>query len=191
MDIYKTVDNNDLDWGSIYKIAQDDHSHYLWENYQRIDLDTYEHMIVNVRDGIPAAFHGIYNNGRWPSNVSRFCNRAYITPHFRSQGQGLEITYKNIKYVLDNYSRWNKEVLFISRGVQYDNVRISWKKFEKFCEFLVKNTGYNLIWDEFLYKCCANDCKECYQFCVWYDPLDRKSTLDIPKITQKQWEQLS
>lgn len=191
MDLYKTVDSTDSDWQHIYQTAQQDRDHGLWENYQKIDLDTYEHMIVNIRNGDPAAFHGIYNNGRWPSNVSRFCNRAYISPHFRKLGQGLEITHKNIKYVLDNYSRWNKDILFISRGVQYDDVGVSWKKFEKFCKFLVKNTGYDLVWDDRLYQCCVNNCKDCYQFCVWYDPLGARKTVGIPNISQNQWELLS
>jgi hypothetical protein len=179
------------EWQNLYKISQEDRSHKLWENYQTIDMAGYETMILTMCGDLPASFQGIYNNGRWPKNVSRFCNRAYINPHFRQSGHGLEITWRNVKYTLDNYHDWKKDVLFISRGVQYDNVHVSWKKFEKFCDFLVKNTGYDLIWDNFLYKCCANECKECYQFCVWYDPLNIRQTLDIPKVSQKQWEQLS
>jgi hypothetical protein len=189
-DIYKSVTDLDLDWSYIKDIAKEDKSHHLWANYQSINLKTYEHMIVNVRNNTPAAFHGIYNNGRWPSNISRICNRAYITPYFRNLGQGLEITWKNIKYVLDNYDQWNKDVLFISRGVQYDNVSISWRKFEKFCKFLVKNTGYPLIWDDRLYQCCPNLSKDCYQFCVWHDPKYLKKSLNIESITMKEWEKL-
>jgi hypothetical protein len=187
MDIYKTVDALDSDWLSIYKIAQEDQTHWLWENYQKIDLGTYEHMIVNLRNNESAAFHGIYNNGRWPKNVSRFCNRAYINPKFRDLGEGLEITWKNIKYVLDNYDTWNKEVLFISRGVQYDNIEVSWKKFQKFCKFLIKNTGHDLKWDDRLYQCCASECKDCYQFAVWYDPKNLKDGLEIKSISQQEW----
>lgn len=190
-DLYKTINESDLDWKIIEEIAKNDRSHWLWENYQDFDLNSYEHMIVNVRDQIPAAFHGIYNNGRWPDNVSRFCNRAYINPYFRNRNEGLEITWKNIKYVLDNYSQWNKDVLFISRGVQYNNAEISWRKFNKFCIFLVKKTGYNLQWDDFLYQCCCNQSKDCYQFCVWYDPKDIKNTVNIPKISQKDWKLLN
>ena len=101
INIYKEINKDDVDWIELYKIAQDDKTHWLWENYQNINLDDYEHMIVNIRDGIPAAFHGIYNNGRWSSRISRFCNRAYINPYFRKKGKGLEITSKNIKYVLE------------------------------------------------------------------------------------------
>lgn len=190
MDRYCLVENNSAEWQTIYKIAQHDHTHDLWENYQSIDISTYEHMIVNIRDGVPAAFHGIYNNGRWPDNVSRFCNRAYINPYFRDLGQGLEITCKNIKYVLDNYDQWNKDVLFISRGVQYDNPKVSWRKFQKFCDFLIEKTGYNLIYDDRLYQCCSNSCKDCYQFCVWYDPLNIKNNLSIHSISQDEWNNL-
>jgi hypothetical protein len=190
MDIYKTVDNSDPDWQSIYKIAQEDQSHRLWENYQKIDLSSYEHMIVNIRDGEPAAFHGIYNNGRWPDSVSRFCNRAYINPKFRDQKEGLEITWKNIKYVLDNYDIWGKDLLFISRGVQYNDVSTSWKKFQQFCKFLVKKTGYNLVWDDRLYQCCSSECKDCYQFAIWYDPFNIKNQTDIKNISQSEWSLL-
>lgn len=186
-DQYVSVDADSPEWLELYKIAQEDKSHWLWENYKNIDLSTYEHMIVNIRNDIPAAFHGIYNNGRWPGNVSRICNRAYINPYFRDLGQGLEITYKNIEYVLDNYLRWNKDVLFISRGVQYNNVEVSWKKFQKFCTFLIEKTGYELIYDDRLYQCCPAACKDCYQFCVWYDPKDLRKSTEIAQISMQQW----
>lgn len=189
-DLYKIVTDNDSDWEALKQIAKDDRTHSLWENYQKFDLNTYEHMIVNIRDDIPAAFHGIYNNGRWPENISRICNRAYINPYFRELQQGLEITYKNISYVLENYDRWGKDILFISRGVQYDNARVSWKKFQKFCDFLIRKTGFNLEYDNYLYQCCANPTKDCYQFCVWYDPKGLKNSLDLSKITVDQWIQL-
>jgi hypothetical protein len=177
-------------WEEIYKIAQEDRDHELWENYQKIDLVTYETMVLTTCDGLPASFQGIYNNGRWPANVSRFCNRAYINPHFRKLGKGLEITWRNIKYTLDHYDQWGKDVLFISRGVQYDNPEISWRKFQKFCEFLIKNTGYNLVYDDRLYQCCSTACKDCYQFCVWYDPKNLKKTLNIDNITIDRWKLL-
>jgi len=178
-------------WEAIYKIAREDVGHGLWENYQHIDLNTYECMILTELDGIPASFQGIYNNGRWPANVSRFCNRAYINPYFRNQGLGLEITWQNVKYTLDNYERWGKDVLFISRGVQYHNVDVSWRKFKKFCEFLIKNTGYNLVYDDRLYQCCPSSCKDCYQFCVWYDPLNIKNDLSIHSLSQDEWNNLT
>jgi len=190
MDQYFLANNDTVEWKKLYAIAQADKDHMLWENYQDINLDTYEHMIVTVRNGEPASFQGIYNNGRWPSNVSRFCNRAYINPYFRNLGQGLEITHNNVKYTLDNYARWGKDVLFISRGVQYDNAEISWRKFQKFCKFLIKNTGYDLTYDDRLYQCCANNCKDCYQFCVWYDPMGTTEYLNIPSISKDEWQQL-
>jgi len=177
-------------WEEIYKIAQEDRGHHLWENYQKIDLSTYETMVLTTCGNLPASFQGIYNNGRWPKNVSRFCNRAYINPHFRQLGHGLEITWRNIKYTLDNYDHWSKDVLFISRGVQYDNPEVSWRKFQKFCEFLIKNTGYNLVYDSRLYQCCTSACKDCYQFCVWYDPKKLKNTLNIESVSIEKWKQL-
>jgi hypothetical protein len=189
-DTYQTLHDSTAEWEEIYAIAQADKSHGLWENYQKINLADYEAMIVNIRDGQPAAFHGVYNNGRWPSNVSRICNRAYITPYFRNLGQGLEITSKNIKYALDNYEQWGKDVLFISRGVQYDNPEVSYKKFVKFCKFLEKTTGYTLEYDDWLYQCCPSKCKDCFQFCVWYDPKGLRKTLEIPKINKDHWTHL-
>lgn len=177
-------------WEEIYKIARDDRSHILWENYQNIDITQYETMVVTTCEGKPASFQGIYNQGRWPTNVSRFCNRAYINPYFRAQGHGLEITWRNIKYTLDNYDKWNKDVLFISRGVQYDNAEISYKKFQKFCEFLIEKTGYQLVYDDKLYQCCPKSCKDCYQFCVWYDPKNCKNTLEIANVSIEQWSLL-
>jgi len=188
-DLQITVTTDSPEWQSIYKIAQNDRSHNLWENYQKINLDEYEHMIVNTLDDIPVSFHGIYNNGRWPSNFSRFCNRAFIVPEYRENKSGLRITSNAIKYVLDNYDDWGKDVLFITRGVQYDNVEISWKKFEKFVQFLKNTTGYtDLTYNDRLYKCCKSGCKECYQFAVWYNPLGVSNS--IPSISMTTWANL-
>jgi hypothetical protein len=176
------------EWETIYEIARNDQDHPLWENYQNINLADYDAMIINVRDGIPAAFHGVYNNGRWPDNVARICNRAYINPYFRDQGKGLEITADNIKYVLSLYKLWKKDVLFITRGVQYDNPAISYRKFEKFAKFVSETTGYNLEFDNRLYKCCPSESKDCYQFALWYDPKGIRKSLDIKSIEIPQWE---
>lgn len=189
MDEYKIINSSIPEWDNIYNIAKQDREHDLWENYQTIKLDEYEAMIVNIRDGVPAAFHGVFNRGRWPSNFSRICNRAYINPHFRNLGQGLDITSQNIKFSLDNYDRWGKDVLFITRGVQYNNVNVSWRKFEKFVAFLKKTTGYtNLTYDDRLYKCCNSGCKDCYQFAVWYNP--KNIDIDIKSVTQYTWKAL-
>jgi hypothetical protein len=189
-DEYQIIRSSTPVWEEIYSIAQQDKQHELWENYQTINLAEYEYMIVNVRDGIPAAFHGVFNKGRWPDNVSRICNRAYINPYFRKLGKGLEITSKNIKFVLDNYDVWDKDVLFISRGVQYDNASVSWRKFDKFCKFVMKYTGYTLVYDNRLYQCCPSSCKDCYQFCVWFDPKNLKNALEIPNISIEDWNKL-
>lgn len=187
---YLLVNNQTPEWQYIYDIARNDKTHGLHDNYSNINLDTYEHMVVNVRDNVPVAFHGIYNNGRWPSNVSRFCNRAYIVPDKRGSSEGLRITGDNIKYVLDNYDKWNKDVIFISRGVQYDNPSVSYKKFVKFVKFVSDYTGYQLEFDDKLYQCCNNESKDCYQFCVWYDPKQIRHTLDIKRINIEDYSSL-
>lgn len=187
---FYNLNNSTPEWEELYRIAQNDKEHLLWENYQNIDLNTYESMILTTCGDLPASFQGIYNNGRWPSNVSRICNRAYINPYFRNKGLGLEITWRNIEYTLDNYNRWGKDVLFISRGVQYNNAEVSWRKFEKFCKFLIEKTGYTLTYDSNLYQCCPSECKDCYQFCVWYDPKNLKNSLNIQQMPIEQWQQL-
>ena len=186
LEFHNLTRSNDL-WQEIYDVAKNDQSHALWENYQEIDIEQYETMIVTTCQGKPASFQGIYNQGRWPNNVSRFCNRAYINPHFRNLGAGLEITWRNVKYTLDHYDSWNKDILFISRGVQYDNIETSFKKFEKFCKFLIEKTGYKLDYDDRLYQCCPKFCKDCYQFCVWYDPKDLRKSTEIAQISMQQW----
>lgn len=188
LDTYEVIQSSTPRWEEIYSIAQHDKDHLLWENYQDIKLSQYEQMIVFVRDGITVGFHGIYNNGRWPTNFSRICNRAYICPQFREIGQGPEITSNNIKFVLEKYETWGKDVLFISRGVQYDNPKVSWRKFEKFCQYIIKTTGYKFTYDNKLYQCCATSCKDCYQFCLWYNP--KGVDITVPSISIEQWNSL-
>jgi len=190
MNNYIITNNSCKEWETIYEIARNDHSHPLWENYQDIDITEYQAMIINIRNGIPAAFHGVYNGGRWPVNTARICNRAYINPYFRDLGQGLEITAENIKYALSLFGYWRKDVLFITRGVQYDNPEVSHRKFEKFAEFVIERTGFKLDYDDKLYKCCENETKDCYQFALWYDPKGIRKSLDIKSIEISQWKNL-
>lgn len=188
IDTYEVITASTPRWEEVYEIAQKDTSHRLWENYQTIKLHEYDHMIVTYRGEDPIGFHGIFNNGRWPKHFARICNRAYITPHFRNLGHGLEITSRNIKFVLDRYDQWGKDVLFISRGVQYDNPEISWRKFEKFCKFIVESTGHTLTYDNKLYQCCPTACKDCYQFCLWFNP--KNVEINVPSVSIEEWKLL-
>lgn len=190
MNTFIHVNNNSPEWEYVYNIAKNDNTHGLWGNYQNIDLDEYETMVVTLRDNEPAAFHGIFNNNRWPTNISRICNRAYILPKFRDNNEGLDITSVSIKYVLDNYDKWGKDILFISRGVQYNNPAISYKKFEKFNRFVEQSTGYKFKYTDRLYRGCKDNCKECFQYFLFYDPKDLLDTIHIDTISQDEWVSL-
>jgi len=188
---FQIITHSTPEWEHIYKIAQEDQTHELWENYQKINLDDYIAMIVYLQDGIPGAFHGVYNNGRWPDNVARIGNRAYIAPHLREQKNGFLIAAKNIKFALDNYDKWGKDVLFMSKPMQYNNVETSWKKFQMYSKWWTKSTGYEWVCDDRIYQSCPAECKDCYQFCTWYDPKNLKNTLDIKSLEAKEWYNLS
>jgi hypothetical protein len=187
-DEFQLVTKDSTEWLSIYEYARNDKSHELWENYQNIDLDTYEHMIVQLRDNKPISFHGIFNNNRWPNNVSRVCNRLYTLPEYRDLK--CSTTGDSIKFDCDNYDKWGKDILFISRGIQYSDIQTSYKKFALSVRWARKFTGYNWVHDDRLYKCCNNECKDCYQFCLWYDPKNIRDTLDIHSISIDEWNLL-
>jgi hypothetical protein len=173
-------------WETIYKTAREDVDNPLHSNYTNINLQDYERMIIHMDGTTPAAFHGIYNNGRWQSNVSRVCNRMYTARPYRDVMS--TIAGDSARYDFANYELWGKDVLFISRGIQYDNVEISFKKFHKFVAWLERVTDVKLAYDEYLYSCCSANCRDCYQFCVWYDPKNMRDTLDIPRIT---WDEFN
>jgi len=182
------VDEHSLYWQDIYLQAQTDKSHNLWRNYQNIKVSDYEHMIIQLRDNTPISFHGIYNNGRWPNNVSRVCNRLYTLPAYRDIN--CTTTGNAIKFDCDNYNKWNKDVLFISRGIQYDNIETTYKKFILSVRWARKYSGYNWVYDDRLYQTYNPACKDSYQFCLWYDPKNVRDKLDIPNISIDEWKQL-
>lgn len=180
--------SENLHWETISNRAKNDKDHNLANNYSNIKLEQYEHMIIHMLETKPVAFHGIFNNGRWPSNVSRVCNRMYVDRDHRDiMGT---IPGDAARYDFTNYEQWGKDVLFISRGVQYDNPELSFKKFKKFVLWLRKVTGVNLEYDDRLYQCCNNMTKDCYQFCVWYDPKHIRHTLDIASMSMEDWSML-
>jgi GNAT superfamily N-acetyltransferase len=183
-------DNDHPVWQEVYKIAQEDRGHELWANYQKIDLKEYIAMIVYVRNGKPGAFHGVYNHGRWPDNVARIGNRAYISPEFRELGIGQKVAAKNIKFALDNFDMWGKDVLFLSKPMQYGDVETSWNKFQKYSRYFTRETGYKFECDDKIYQCCPAACKDCYQFCTWYDPKGIRSSLNIHSLSQQEWYNL-
>jgi len=187
---YKIITSPTPEWEHIYKIAQEDRSHELWKNYQNINLDEYIAMIICVIDGVPSAFHGVYNNGRWPDNVARIGNRAYISPKIREKGGGFVIAAENIKFALDNYFRWGKDILFLSKPMQYNDVDTSWKKFKMYSKYFQKSTGFKLECDDRIYQCCGAECKDCYQFCTWYNPNKLKFRLNIKSYNKEYWYRL-
>ena len=58
-DVQITVTNDSPEWQRIYELARNDKSHELWENYQKINLDEYEHMLVNMRDSISVVIQDV------------------------------------------------------------------------------------------------------------------------------------
>lgn len=180
-------DNDNVKWQEIYKIAQQDHGHRLWQNYQNIDLSDYEHMILLLENDVPIGFAGIYNDGRWPLNISRMFSRTYLKSNKRKYPHGPIMAAYSIKFILDNFDRWGKDAMFTSRGVQYNDPIISWESANKLGKFFSKRTGYDLITDPVLYQCCPKETRSCYQYCIWYDPQQIRKKLDIPNITKMQW----
>jgi hypothetical protein len=187
-DKFISVNTDSPEWLEISQIAREDKSHFLWENYQSFKLDEYEQMLVQIKDNKPISFHGIYNNGRWPTNVSRVCNRLYTVPEYRDIN--CTTTGDAIKYDCDNYLKWGKDVLMISRGIQYNDIETSYKKFALSVRWARKYSGYDWVHDDRLYQCCSNRCKDCFQFVLWYDPKNIRHTLGIPSISINEWKLL-
>ena len=183
------VNDSSPEWQYLYDIAKNDKDHELAGNYQNIKCVDYDQMIMILKDDKPIVFLGNYNNGRWPNNVSRMCTRTYTHPDYRKNTNS-EVISTFLKATLDRYDEWGKDILFISRGIQYDNVEVSWKKFQQFGKYIPRIAGYTMTFDDKLYKCCPSDTKDCYQFCLWYDPKNIRHTLDIPYITMDEWKQL-
>lgn len=190
MDRYVIVNEDSPEWKEISEIARNDQSHSLWKNYQNIKPSDYEYMVVCVYDDIPSGFYGIFNDGRWPSNVSRMFNRTYLKPDIREYPHGPLKGARALKYTLDNFDKWGKDILFVSRGVQYDDPDVSWKKLRRFVDFLIDKTGYPLELDQYLYRCCLKPKRSCYQYIIWYDPKSLRHEIDIPKITKEEWFEL-
>jgi len=187
-DRFVFVDEQSQYWQDIYLRAQNDKSHELWKNYQKINLSEYEHMIVHLRNEKPISFHGIYNNGRWPTNVSRAVTRLYTVPEHRdilctTMGDSM-------KFDADNFNLWGKTAIFVSKNVQYNNSEISYKKFSQGVRLAKKYTGHDWVHNDRLYQCCNNPTKDCYQFLMWFDPNNRRHTIDIPSLSIGEWKQL-
>lgn len=62
---------------------------WLRDNYTEQNLRIEDHMAYCVAYRLdtnePMVMGGVFNDGRWPSNVGRMLNRAYVFPRFRSR----------------------------------------------------------------------------------------------------------
>lgn len=62
---------------------------WLRDNYTKDNLRLEQHKAycVAYRQGTdePMVMGGVFNDGRWPGNVGRMLNRAYVFPRFRSR----------------------------------------------------------------------------------------------------------
>jgi hypothetical protein len=96
------VTDNSPEWQYLYDIAKNDKDHDLAGNYQNISCSDYDQMIMILKDDKPIVFLGNYNNGRWPSNISRMCTRTYTHPDYR-QNTNKEVIGTFLKATLDRY----------------------------------------------------------------------------------------
>lgn len=98
------------------KISVDMHRNI--DNYQNIceefnKFDSFELLLNDDRQIV--AFSGMYNNGSFPDNCARICNRTYYNPDFRSKARRVRWSEDYfVPYEIDQAKQLGYEYVFIS-----------------------------------------------------------------------------
>jgi hypothetical protein len=168
---------------------------WLSKNYTKDTLKISDHtgfVVVFTKDtNEPVIMGGVFNDGRYPSNVGRMCNRLYVFPKFRTNARtmvdGCIMVHEHVVKPLMAVNNYDSYFITMQNrphrgGKRWWDV---WKN--------AMNAASNDFWlhgNGYIQTCNAN-VQQCWQNFVYHDlTLDTFAKWNPKLITDEEWQNL-
>lgn len=185
--------NSDSQFEEVRNIClQEDN--WLKTNYTKENLIVEEHsgygVIFKSSTGQPMVMGGVFNDGRYPSNVARHLNRLYTFPDFRMKRTEMVDAFRVACVLVDELKKVNNYEVYIS--TMQNRPR---RKTHGFWNVWVKNMqqASNNAWntnDNYI-QACPWDVQKCWQHFVWQENTPGAFAKWNPKlISHDVWQTL-
>jgi len=168
-------------------------NNWLRKNYTKENLIIEDHhgycVVYNAETNEPIVMGGVFNDGRWPANVARMLNRAYVFPYMRR---------KSIRQLIAGYEMLHDHMIFpLMADNNFDSYFITMQNREKkdtkewwnVWKYTF-NKASNNYWTESngYVQSCPHMVKKCWQNFVYKELVS--GTFTLPVLSQEEWDLL-
>jgi len=164
-------------------------NNWLGKNYTAENLKVEEHtgFCVAYKNGTdePMVMGGVFNDGRWPANIARMLNRAYVFPKYRSRSQSeLTTAFKFLHHhvIFPLIEVNNYDSYFMTMQNRDRPSKRWWEAWKK-----SMRDSSNNYWTEAegYVQTCPFNVQKCWQNFVYHDMVP--NTFNLNTITQDEW----
>jgi hypothetical protein len=168
-------------------------NNWLRKNYTEENLVIEDHhgycVVYNAETHEPIVMGGVFNDGRWPSNIARMLNRAYVFPYMRRKSirqliAGYEMLHDHMIFPL--ISQNNFDSYFITMQNRDKKDTKEWWNVWKY----TFNKGGNNFWTESsgYVQTCPHMVQKCWQNFIYKELVP--NTFNLSVLSQQEWEHL-
>ena len=166
---------------------------WLRNNYTKENLVIENHkgycVVFDSETHEPMVMGGVFNDGRWPANIARILNRAYVFPNLRRRSipqliNGYELLHHRMIFPLIEIN--NYDCYFVTMQNRDKKPTKRWWDIWKY----TMNKASNNFWTESegYVQTYNNNTQTCWQNFVYHEYVP--GTFTLPVITQEEWNSL-
>lgn len=166
---------------------------WLRNNYTKENLVIEDHkgycVVYNAETHEPIVMGGLFNDGRWPANIGRMLNRAYVFPYMRRRSirqliVGYEMLHDHMIHPLMEINDFNCYFITMQNRDKKDTK--TWWELWKY----TMNKASNNYWTEptGYVQACPHMVQKCWQNFIYKELVPGSFTLSV--LSQDAWDQL-
>jgi hypothetical protein len=166
-------------------------NNWLRKNYTKENLVIEDHkgycVVYNAETHEPIVMGGVYNDGRWPSNIGRMLNRAYVFPYMRRKSvrqliEGYRMLHDHMIFPL--IAANNFDCYFITMQNRDKKPTKEWWNVWKY----TFNKGGNNFWTESTgyVQTCPHMVQKCWQNFIYKEIVP--NTFNLSTLSQDDWD---
>jgi hypothetical protein len=164
---------------------------WLRHNYTKENLVLEEHqgygVVYQTSTGKPMVMAGVFNDGRYPSNVAKMINRLYTFPEFRMKHTDMTDGFRVTCSLIDKLMTLNSyDVYLITMQNRNRGGKRWWDTWVNHMD-IASNNKWKLV-DGYIQTCPWN-VQKCWQNCVYHETVIGAFDCWNPKIiTDREWQ---